>query len=277
MVRVVVLALVAAVGVLAGVAGTLLLREPPPDEAAVRAIVAEALDARPDDLETRVEAYLLGNPRILERVSVALREELRIEEMEMSRVALASLRDEIYDDPDHVVLGNPEGDVTLVEMIDYNCGYCRSAMPDLAQLLEEDANLRVILKEFPILSDDSIDAARVGVVVARRGGDYWAFHEALFTARGRIDAQAALAAAEQAGLSRVAVELDLQSDEVDEAIQRSYRIAQTLGISGTPTYIIGNEIVHGAVGLDALRTRIANMRECGETVCDAASSPARDG
>jgi protein-disulfide isomerase len=125
----------------------------------------------------------------------------------------------------------------------------------------------VILKEFPILSNESIDAARVGVLVGQADVDYWTFHEALFSSRGKVDKAAALQAAGSLGLSPVDLELQMGEQRVAKTIQTSYEIAQALGISGTPTYIIGNEIIPGAIGVDDLRARIANMRACGETTC----------
>jgi protein-disulfide isomerase len=160
------------------------------------------------------------------------------------------------------------GDVTLVEFFDYNCGYCRAALPDMAALLAEDPNLRIVLKEFPILSNESIDAARVAVLVGEADVDYWAFHEALFTSRGQVDKKVALNAAAELGLSSVSLELDMGSEGVAQSIQTSYEIAKALNITGTPTYIIGNEIIPGAIGVNELRSRIANMRACGETQCN---------
>jgi protein-disulfide isomerase len=229
-----------------------------------------AIDAA--TLNPMIEDYLLSNPRILQRVSEALELEIRTAQAEQARAAIAASRAEIYDDPDHIVLGNPEGDVTLVEMFDYNCGYCRQALPDLATLIAEDPNLRVILKEFPILSEESVDAARIGVLVGEAKADYWAFHQKLFTTRGRINAEAALAAAREIGLNPVELELKMQTPEVTAVLDRTYALANTLRVSGTPTYIIGDEIIAGAVGLEALRARIGNMRACGKTDCATAST-----
>ncbi|KFC72555.1 putative outer membrane protein [Devosia sp. LC5] len=277
------LALVALAGILAGALGYSVFNKPTPqttDTVAVRAIVDEALAARdaaekpqtvaaidPAQLNPLIEQYLLSDPKILQRMSVALDSTLQAEQREQSTSAIASMRDKIYNDPDQVVLGNPEGDVTLVEFFDYNCGYCRSALPDLATLLAEDPNLRVVLKEFPILSNESIDAARVAVLVGKADVDYWTFHEALFSARGQVDKGAALTAASELGLSPVTLEMQMGEPRVSQAIQTSYEIAKALNITGTPTYIIGNEIIPGAIGLDELRARIANMRECGEAQC----------
>lgn len=279
------IALIATVALLAGGLATSIYLRPTPGlaDADVRAIVSEMLSAEaaktaeepvevaevdPATINPMIESYLLSNPRILERVSNALQADIRAEEIEQARVAIASMQQEIYDDPDHVVLGNPDGDVTLVELFDYNCGYCRSAVPDMAALIDSDPNLRVILKEFPILSQESVDAARVAVAAQKAGIDYWAFHTSLFTGRGKVTKQAALDAAEALGLNPVTLELEAQSDAVSAVIQRSYAIAQAIGTSGTPTYIIGDEVIPGAIGADALRERIENLRECGSTVCE---------
>lgn len=283
------LVLVALVGILAGALGYSLVSKPAAqtDTVAVQALIDEAIAAYdgtrlaaqpalpqdvasidPETLNPLIESFLMSDPKILQRMSVALDTTLQAEERAQATDAIASMQQAIFNDPGQVVLGNPEGDVTLVEFFDYNCGYCRSALPDLAALLAGDPNLRVVLKEFPILSNESIDAARVAVLVGNADVDYWTFHEALFTSRGQVDKQVALAAAADLGLSPVALELDMGTEAVSKKIQTSYEIARALNITGTPTYIIGNEIIPGAIGIDELRARIANMRACGETKCE---------
>ncbi|WP_196258447.1 DsbA family protein [Pelagibacterium limicola] len=264
------------------VAGVLLRPTPGPGEDEIRALVdaavaerlaaqapaqAVALPMDTADLNAAIETYLLDNPRLLEQMSTALESGRRAEEQERARVALAALTEDIYSDPANIVLGNPEGDVTLVEMFDYNCGYCRQVVPDLIALIDEDPDLRIILKEFPILSQGSVDAARVGVLVNRADIDYADFHTALFSSRGAITGETALTAAESLGMSRVMLELDMNNDDVTAVIQRNYAVAQALGISGTPTFIIGDEVIPGAVNKTELSRRIANMRECGTTEC----------
>jgi len=220
-----------------------------------------------------IEDYLLGNPKILQRVSAALDAELKSERTAENKVALTELQPVLYEAENQIVLGNPEGDVTLVELFDYNCGYCRQSLPDIAALLDEDKNLKIILKEFPILSQASIDAARIAVQVADTDVDYWEFHHALFTGRGQVDKAAALKAASDLGLNPITLELGMRSPRVDEVLQQSYLIADRLGISGTPTFIIGDEIIPGAIGIDGLRERITNMRACGATSCPPPGQP----
>jgi protein-disulfide isomerase len=285
------LALVALAGVLAGALGfsVLLQSAPHTDTEAVRSIVKDMLAEHdtqlasaapinpapqavasldPTTLNPMIESYLMSDPTILQRLSKALDSQMQVAAQKKSTSVIATMKDVIFNDPDQVILGNPNGDVTLVELFDYNCSYCRGALPDLASLLAEDPNLRVVLKEFPILSNESIDAARVAVLVNESDADYWAFHEALFTSRGQVDKKVALAAAADLGLSPVTLELQMQEPQVSKAIQTSYDIAKALDITGTPTYIIGNEVIPGAIGLDELKTRIANMRACGDTSCE---------
>jgi protein-disulfide isomerase len=231
-----------------------------------------AIDAA--TLNPMIEDYLLSNPSILQRVSEALDRELRVARAEQARAAIAANEALIFEDPDDVVLGNPAGDVTLVELFDYNCSYCRQALPDLATLIAEDPNLRVILKEFPILSEESVDAARIAVLVAGMDADYWAFHQKLFTSRGRVSRETALAAAGELGLDPGRLERDMETPEVTAVLDETYSLATALSVSGTPTFILGDEIIPGAVGLEALRERIDNMRACGSTVCEAESAAA---
>ena len=240
------LALVALAGILAGALGYATLVHPAPqtDSVAVQAMIDDAISAydsqrrapapqavaaiAPETINPLIESYLMSDPKILQRMSVALDSTLRAEEREQSTAAIASMQESIFNDPGQVVVGNPDGDVTLVEFFDYNCGYCRAALPDMAKLLAEDPNLRVILKEFPIL-----------------------------------------AAAADLGLNPVTLELDMGTPAVSGTIQTSYEIAKALNITGTPTYIIGNEVIPGAIGIDELRSRISNMRACGQSQCDS--------
>jgi protein-disulfide isomerase len=234
--------------------------------AADKAGATPAMDA--PQLEALVDDYLMNNPSILDRMTAKLTATKKAAARAEQAKLIAANYSAIYDDAGNVVLGNPRGDVTLVEMFDYNCGYCRGAVPDMASLIAEDPNLKIILKEFPILSDGSVDAAKVAILVNEdRKLDYWAFHQKLFSTRGAVDAGAALAAAEAVGGSRVTMMIDMNKKSVGDALQKSYELADALNVSGTPTYIIGDELIPGAIGLEALKTKIANVRACGSTIC----------
>jgi protein-disulfide isomerase len=153
-------------------------------------------------------------------------------------------------------------------MFDYNCTFCKGALPDLAALMAEDHNLKVILKQFPILSSGSIDAARVAVLVNQNPNiNYWDFHQKMFASRGEVGAGQALQVAEQMGGDRAELMLDMNGKHATEAIQASYKLAQELNVGGTPTYILGDELIPGAMPIDQIRQKIANLRKCGSTVC----------
>jgi protein-disulfide isomerase len=261
-----------------------LAKEPRPtlDAVGVRSIVTEMLaaeDAKNKQnsiatvasldqrtLDPMIENYLTSNPRILQRMTDALDRQNKADQALHDRQVIAQNSQAIFDDPDNIVLGNPKGDVTLVEMFDYNCSFCRGALPDLAQLLSDDKNLKVELKQFPILSAGSVDAARIALQVGKSGKDYWTFHQALYTARGEVDLQTALNEAKTLGLDPNTLKADMQSADISNALQKSYDLAKTLNVAGTPTYIIGDEIIPGAVPLDQLKAAIANMRNCGSAV-----------
>ncbi|MEO7221195.1 MAG: DsbA family protein [Devosia sp.] len=275
--------LVLIVGILAGGLGVSLLdRGPAPlGDTEVRGIISDMLaadkaGAAPQELDpvrlsALVEDFLMSDPAILERMTAKLSAAKKVAQRDAQAKLIAANYAAIYNDAGNVILGNPDGDVTLVELFDYNCGYCRQAVPDMAALIAEDPNLKIILKEFPILSDGSIEAAKIAILVAEdKTLDYWSFHQKLFATRGQVDAGAALAAAEAVGGNRVTMMIDMNSARAADALKSSYTLAEALDISGTPTYIIGDELIPGAIGLEALRTKIANVRECGSTNCDVA-------
>ena len=259
-------------GMVAGAAGAAIAQFLPNTfpEARVLEIVDERLasnEAFREPLDASIETYLMANPKILERVSEALARERGAEQRAKNKETIESNRQALFAGLGSVVVGNPDGDVTIVEMYDYNCEYCRRAMPDVMGLIEDDPELKVILRQFPILSPGSVDAAKVGTLVAGEGADYWSFHQELFTARGPVDLEVALEAAASVGLDPKGLRARLNEPAVDAAIAESFTLAQQLGVTGTPTFIIGDEIIPGAVGVEVLREKIVNVRACGSTAC----------
>jgi protein-disulfide isomerase len=169
----------------------------------------------------------------------------------------------LFDSKREVVLGNAKGDVTLVEFFDYNCTYCRRAHADMLTLIKQDPNLRVVLKEFPILGDGSVAAAQVAVAVLLTAPEkYAAFHDELITDRGQADGNKALAVAADIGLDPKALKALANSDEVKANITEANDLAQKLDVSGTPSYATKLKVVVGAVGLDELKAAVKAVRDC---------------
>jgi protein-disulfide isomerase len=162
-----------------------------------------------------------------------------------------------------VTLGNPDGDVTLVEFFDYNCGFCKGALPAMLTLLNDDPKLKIVLKEWPILGPGSVEAADVAVAVRMQdpgGQKYLAFHRKLLGDPGPANKEKALAAAKAAGLDMTRLERDIASDEVRTTIEENVGLARVIGINGTPGYVIGDTVVAGAVGIAALKDQIGTAR-----------------
>lgn len=221
------------------------------------------------EIEGIVKNYLLTHPEILEEVSIELGKRQARLEAEKSAAALATHSQAIFNSPRDVVLGNPDGDVTMVEFFDYNCGFCKHALPDMLALLKADPKLRVVLKEFPVLGPESVEAAQVAVAVRMQdagGKKYLDFHQRLLGIRGRANKAQAMAAAKEAGLDMARLEKDMAGPEVRATLTENHTIAEAMGINGTPTYVIGKQMVPGAIGRDALKERIA-MARCGKAAC----------
>jgi protein-disulfide isomerase len=189
-------------------------------------------------------------------------------ETERAKAAVAGNAEKLFNSSRHVVLGNPQGDVTLVEFFDYNCGYCKRALSDMIDLMKNDPNLRVVLKEFPVLGPGSVEAAQVAVAVwmQDKGKKYFDFHQRLLGGRGQADKARALAAAKDAGFDMARLDKDLQSDEVKQTLEENIKLAEGLGLNGTPSYVFPAEVVVGAVGLPALKGKV-NIARCGKETC----------
>jgi protein-disulfide isomerase len=166
------------------------------------------------------------------------------------------------------VLGNPQGAITLVEFFDYNCGYCRRAVADMTALIKANPDLRVVMKEFPILSPGSVEAARISVALKDMAPEkYLEFHQELFSRPGAADKAKALEVASGLGLDGKALAAAADASGVTDNVKEVHKLAELLGITGTPSYIIGKELVPGALGYDALQEKVDSMRKCGATAC----------
>ena len=222
-----------------------------------------------EEIGTVVREYLLTHPELLQEVAAELDKRQTVAAEARHKKAVKDNAETILNSPRQVVLGNPQGDVTLVEFFDYNCGYCKQAMADMMTLLKDDPKLRIVLKEFPVLGDGSVEAAQVAIAVRmqdKTGKKYLDFHQRLMGGRGEANRARAVAVAREVGMDMARLEKDIASDEPRATLAESFHIAEELGLNGTPSYIVGENVMIGAVGLKALQERI-NTTRCGKAVC----------
>jgi protein-disulfide isomerase len=221
------------------------------------------------EIESIVREYLIAHPEVLQESMAELDKRQTAAETEKHKAAVQQYSKAIFASPRQVNLGNPDGNVTFVEFFDYNCGYCKRAMSDMLTLIKDDPKLKVVLKEFPVLGPGSVEAAQVAVAVRmqdKTGKKYLEFHQKLLGGRGQADKAHALAAAKDVGLDMGRIEKDMASPEVQATLEENLKVAEALGLNGTPSYVIGSDVVVGAVGLPALQEKINNSR-CGKATC----------
>lgn len=225
-------------------------------------------DAQRSEIETIIRDYLIANPEVMVEVQEALEAKRTAEADTRRQQIIASAADDLLRNAADPVLGNPAGDVTVVEFFDYNCGFCRRALDDMNALIADDANVRFVLKEFPILGEDSQAAHMVALAFNRLMPQaYGEFHERLMTASGRADEASAIRIATELGADETALRAEMDNPAIIRSIENTYLLAEALGITGTPSYVIGNELVPGALGEAALREKIETARQCRETSC----------
>jgi protein-disulfide isomerase len=196
---------------------------------------------------------------LLEALQIA-EDKAKGEEHDKASAALASHRQEVFDDPNTPVGGNPNGDVSLVEFFDYRCPYCKQVEPALEKLLGEDAKLRFVYKEFPVLGPDSVTASRAALA-ARKQGKYDAYRRAMMALKGQIDADAVFKVAGSVGLDVDRLKRDMTDPEIDKSLKANVKLADALDIRGTPGFVIGDDIVPGAISLDELKGMIDKARK----------------
>jgi protein-disulfide isomerase len=222
------------------------------------------------EIERIVKEYLLSHPELLQDVMNELEKRQAVAETEKHRAAVKEYSAAIFTSPRQVNLGNPQGDVTVVEFFDYNCGYCKRAMADMLDLMKNDGKLKFVLKEFPVLGEGSVQAAQVAAAVRMQdktgGKKYLEFHQKMLTGRGQADKVRALAVAKEVGFDIARIEKDIAGEEVKATLEENLKIAEALGLNGTPSYVVGTDVVIGAVGLDTLKEKV-NAARCGKATC----------
>lgn len=201
---------------------------------------------------------ILENPEIVAQAMSILRERDADQQASALRTTLQRLRPELDEDDNAPILGNVEGDVTLIEFFDYNCPYCKSVAPDILSLIEEDRSIRLVYREWPILGEDSLFAARAALA-AREQGLYEELHWALMSLR-RATKQTVLIAAEEVGLNIEQLQRDMTSEKIAQHIERSMQLAREIGLSGTPSFVLGDRVIPGAISLEEMRDLLQQYR-----------------
>ena len=230
---------------------------------------AHALDdQQKKEIGAYIKEYLIANPEIMLEVQDALERKQQEARTAKASEAVSSNQKALFESKFDISIGNPKGDVTLVEFFDYNCGYCKRAMGDMDDILKSDSNIRVVLKEFPILGPESLAAHKVSNAVKLVAPEkYPEFQRTLLGSTGRANEDSAMEVATSLGIDEAAIRKSMEESPNTPQVQEAYSLANNLGITGTPSYIIGTEAVFGAVGAAPLKEKIANMRTCGKATC----------
>jgi protein-disulfide isomerase len=234
---------------------------PAADSAAASSVSPQTLTPEQQQaIGVLIKNYIIAHPELVQGALDELDKRQKQADAEKARMTIKDNNATLFNSAHQVVLGNPKGEITMVEFFDYNCGYCKRALPDMMSLLGANPNLRFVLKEFPVLGDGSVEAAHVAVAARMQdptGKKYIEFHQKLLGGRGAADKARALAVAKDVGFDMARIEKDMDSPEVKATIEEDMKLADALGVSGTPTYVIGDEVVVGAVGLDELKKKLS--------------------
>lgn len=234
------------------------LQPKPASEAALSSAVFTTAQA--EEIGKLSRDYLLQNPEIIRDAVQALQAKEEAAKADRQSEAVSKYKDQLFADADAPVAGNPQGDVTLVEFFDYKCPYCKQVSPALEGLLKDDPKLRIVFKEFPILGDPSVLASRAALA-AQKQGKYLAFHQALMAHRGQLDLDSIAGVAAAVGLNGQQLVDDMKSEAIEKQLTANHELALALGIRSTPTFIIGDHVMPGALSIEELKGLIADTRK----------------
>ncbi len=224
-------------------------------------VVSPATSAENDveAIEKIVRNYLMKNPVVIREAMQALQAQELKEKQERAASQMKELRSEILSDPGSPIGGNAKGDISIVVFFDYNCGYCKQTLPQLQSISEKDPLVRIVFKEFPVLGPQSTFAAKAALAAARQG-KYVEFHHALMTAEN-TDEDSIKSISKTLGIDYTKLQKDMADPQIDEQITRNQRLAGSLDINGTPAYIIGDQIIPGAIDSESLANILAAQRQ----------------
>jgi protein-disulfide isomerase len=216
-----------------------------------------------------VRDYIVANPEVIKEAIEELEKREKAAEADVRKQALAKNAELITNSVNQAVVGNPNGDVTLIEFFDYNCGYCKQSLENVSKLVESDPKLRVVLKDFAILGPDSVEVAEVASALRTqfKGQKFWDFHKKLLSTKGHIGKAQALAAAKELGADTEKLEKDMKSPEILAGLKEVNTLADELRFTGTPSWIIGPEAIVGSLPLSEMKKKVDSVRKCGTTAC----------
>ncbi len=226
-------------------------------------------DAQKTEVQGIIRDYLINNPDVLRDALAEMERRQKEADASARQKAVSDAAPQIFNSPNQAVLGNPNGKVTLVEFFDYNCGYCKKSLDDIARLVKEDSDLRLVIKDFPVLGPGSIEAAEVATALRKQfsGDKYWQYHYKLLGMKGQVGRAQAISVAKDMGANLDQLNRDLAAPETKSSIQEVMKIADGLQLTGTPSFVLGNDVVIGAVGYDELKSEIDSVKKCGKTAC----------
>ena len=215
-------------------------------------------------VEQIMRDYLTKNPEILVEMTTELDKRQAAQQAEQQQKTISENAAALFRSPVSHTAGNPDGDVTVVEFFDYNCGYCRRALPDVVKLTNDDGKVRLVLKELPIFGDDSEAAAKIALA-ADKQGKYFEMHQKLFSESGKADKEKGLRIAKELNLDMEKLQKDAESDDIKKALDEAKDLAQKLNLQGTPLFLIGDRVVPGAPDdlYDQLKAKVVEVREKG--------------
>jgi protein-disulfide isomerase len=225
-------------------------------------------DGQKKEIETIVKNYLLEHPEVLVEVQQALEKKQDEARLAQAKDAVEQNKKLIFNDGYDISLGNPKGKVTVVEFFDYNCGFCKHAISDMDAVIKKNPDVRFVLKEFPILGPDSVAAHQVSDAFRHIAPQkYGQFHRELLGGDEHASEARALEVAESLGVSEDQIRAQMKKTNNEKSVGETYALARKIGITGTPTYVIGDEAIFGAVGAEALDEKITHVEQCGKTTC----------
>ncbi len=231
------------------------------------AVQAQSLnDAQKTEMGDVIRAYLLEHPELLREMAEKLEAKDRDAEQTARTEGLEKNKDVIFKLAGDAVVGNPQGDVTVIEFLDYNCGWCKKSVKEVASLVAADPKLRIVMKEFPIFGENSEHAARAALA-SKKQGKYWELHQALFAHEGQVTKDVVNETAKGLGLDMAKLEADMKSPEVLDTIAANYDLAKSLALNGTPAFIIDTNVVPGYIPQNDIQGYVNEVRSNGCKYC----------